>query len=867
MATRDPAALAPIARPWHALPAADAVTELQTDAARGLPAAEAARRLQEWGPNRLPEQQPAGVFQLLLRQFASVLIYVLFVAAVLSLLLGDIVEFIAIVAIAVLNAVLGYVQESRAEQALAALQSMSAPSANLLREGVPHHVAASDIVPGDVILLEAGDISPADARLLETAAMSAGEAILTGESLPVDKTPAPVAADAPLAERSSMVFQGTTVARGRATAVVVATGGATEIGRIAASVATQRDAETPLQRELAHVGRYLAAAAAVLCLLVFLVGLARGIGFEAMLLTSASLAVAAIPEGLPAASTVVLALGVQRMAGRNAIVRRLSSVETLGSVDVIFTDKTGTLTQNSMRVERTWLAGDQGDLVRIALLCNNATLTGAGEPDAGDPTEIALLRYGIESDSAQLDTREFQREGEVPFDPARARMTVVVGSPEGRWALVKGATHVILERSSHIGPHEATQARREEVQRHAADMGKEGMRVLALAHRRLNDESVGEDVEQGLTLVGLVGMRDPLREEAQDAVERARSAGIRVIMITGDQRETAIAIAGDLGIPGSILTGRDVDTTDEHSLAEALGDAGVFARVTSDHKLDIVRASRSRGNIVAMTGDGVNDAPALRAADIGIAMGKGGTDVAREASDMVLADDNFSTIVAAVEEGRTIHANIRHFIHFLLSCNAAEVLVIFLVLIAAGEAALTPLQILFVNLLTDGLPALALGVEPAGPNVMQQKPRSRDGGLLTTRSFVPVLGIGGLIAASSIAAYALGEHWGDVELAASLTFATLVGAQLASSLVFRSEGEPFFHLRNNRWLWFAIGASLAVLLAVFYVPFLQDVFDASTLSARDWAAVALLSLLPLAAGEALKLSGILHRLKLVPTES
>jgi len=837
---------------------------LDTDPSRGLGSEEVARRRESSGPNSLPEQRPPAIVDLVLRQFASVLIYVLLAAAVLSLILGDVVEFVAVVAIAVLNATLGYLQESRAEKALAALRSMSAPSASITRDGSRRSVEAEDLVPGDILVLEAGDIAAADARLLEAVTMTISEAILTGESLPVSKDPAAAAEDAPLAERHSMVFQGTTVTSGHGIAVVTATGSATEMGRIATSVAGQQDDKTPLQKELASVGRYLVAAAAGLCLLVFIVGLVRGIDVEEMLLTSASLAVAAIPEGLPAASTVVLALGVQRMARRNAIVRRLSSVETLGSVNVIFTDKTGTLTLNSMRVERTWLAGEKRDLLRIALLCNNAALTDGDGPDAGDPTEVALLRYALE---AGIGDQDAQREGEVPFDASRARMTVVVRTPEGRLALVKGATHVLLEHSSRIGADEATQERRADVEREAEAIGREGMRVLALAQRKLGDEPVDEALEQELVLVGLVGMRDPLRDEAMDAVALAQSAGIRVVMVTGDQRETAGAIAGDLSIPGDILTGRDIESRDEDSLTQVLGRTGVFARVTSEHKLDIVRAARARGSIVAMTGDGVNDAPALRAADIGIAMGKGGTDVAREASDMVLADDNFSTIVAAVEEGRTIHANIRRFIHFLLSCNAAEVMVVFIVLVAAAETALTPLQILFVNLLTDGLPALALGIEPASPNVMLQPPRSRDGGLLTARSFTPVLGMGGLIAAASLVAYVLGDRWGGAGHATSLTFATLVGGQLTSSFVFRSENRAFFQLQLNRWLVMAIVGSILALVAVFLVPVLRDIFDVSTLSARDVAVVMALSMAPLVIGEAVKLSGIVHRLGWVPQES
>jgi Ca2+-transporting ATPase len=541
-------------------------------------------------------------------------------------------------------------------------------------------------------------------------------------------------------------------------------------------------------------------------------------------------------------------------------------VETLGSVNVILTDKTGTLTQNSMSVESIWLAGDEQDLIRIARLCNNAVL-GAGEkPDTGDPTEIALLRYATDLPGSQ-GLEGMQREGEIPFEAGRARMTVVVRSPEVRLALVKGATAVLLDRAVRIGHQEATSATRAEVEDRASKMGREGMRVLALAQRELGDEALGDALEDDLTLVGLVGMRDPLRPEAKGAVAQAQSAGIRVVMLTGDQRETAGAIASALAIDGKVLTGRDIEGRNQDVLGREVTDVGVFARVTSDDKLKIVRAVRSAGHIVAMTGDGVNDAPALRAADIGIAMGRAGTAVAREASDVVLADDNFSTIVAAVEEGRTIHANIRRFIHFLLACNAAEVLVVFSVLLAVGEAALTPLQILFVNLLTDGPPALALGVEPANPQVMQQSPRSRREGLLTAQSLVPVLGMGGLVAASSLVAYALGEQWGEGDLARSMTFATLVGSQLGASLAFRSEHEPFYKLQNNRWLWLAIGCSLLALVAVFSLPFLRTAFDITSLAPREWSSVVLLSLVPLAVGETLKAVGVLRRLKLVPTES
>jgi Ca2+-transporting ATPase len=641
------------------------------------------------------------------------------------------------------------------------------------------------------------------------------------------------------------------------------------MGRIASNVIAQPREQTPLQYELHRVGRVLAIAAGVLCLGVFIIGIARGIDTDKMLLTAASLGVAAIPEGLPAASTVVLALGVQRMASRNALVRRLSSVETLGSVTVIFTDKTGTLTQNRMRVEETWLAGSERDFLNVARFCNNAQLAENGDAHRGDPTEIALLDYVRQRDGLSYSSPGYERRLEVPFTADRARMTVVMGTPDGALlALTKGATGRVLERCSLIGTSPATDELRRQVTDRASEMARSGLRVLALAQRALHEEaSDAEQIETGLTLVGLAGMADPLRPEAKDAVRRAREAGIQVVMLTGDQRETAASIGTAVGIEGDITTGGELDQLGPDHLPARLSVTRIFARVTSDHKLQIIRAARRQGHVVAMTGDGVNDAPALRAADIGIAMGIQGTPVAREASDLVLADDNFATIVAAIEEGRTIHANIRRFIHFLLACNTAEIAVVFLLLALAVDPVLTPLQILFVNLLTDGLPALALGVEPAAPGVMQQPPRPRGRGLISEQSFVPIIGLGGAVAFASLAAYWLGRTWEAEDSVASMTFATLVGAQLAVSLVFRSETESVFRLPRNLWLFGALVASLLALLAVFYIPVLQDAFEVQPMSLERWLAVASLSLAPLLAGELVKASGLLQRFDLAPRES
>ena len=869
MASRPPQAAPRLEREaWHALGVESVAAALGSDLAAGLSRAEAARRLAEAGPNLLPETGPPGALRLLLHQFASILVYVLLAAALVSLFLGDILEAASILVIAVLNAALGFAQEYRAERALSALKALSAPSATVLREGAPARVAAADIVPGDVLLLEAGDVVAADARVVASSGLAAAEALLTGESVPVDKLPDAVAGDVQLPERSSMVYQGTLVSRGRGRALVVSTGGWTEMGRIAGLVSRQRREETPLQRELSRVGRYLLLVAALLCAFVFLVGVLRGIAASEMFLTAASLAVAAIPEGLPAAATIVLALGVQRMAQRHVIVRRLSSVETLGTVTTIFTDKTGTLTLNRMTVQETWAAGSEDDLLRIAVLCNNASLGDESGEATGDPTEVALLVFarerGLDATPAQ---KRSPRELELPFDAARARMTVVVRAPRaGRLALVKGAPDVIVGRSTAIGAAPATPEEREAVLRRAAGMAQRGMRVLAFAQRTLADGAGEEEMERDLTLVGLIGLADPLRPEAPEAIETARQAGIHIVMLTGDQPATAASIGRALGLEDEVVSGRDVEELALADLRQKMATANVFARVTSDHKLRIIQAARGEGEIVAMTGDGVNDAPALRAADIGVAMGLGGTDVAREASDMILTDDNFSSIVAAVEEGRAIHANIRRFIHFLLSCNAAEIAVIFIVLLAAGESALTPLQILFVNLLTDGLPALALGMEPAAPGLMQRRPRPprRVGGLVSARSLVPIAGIGGLIAVATLAAYGVGRAWEDAELAGHLAFATLVGSQLAASLVFRSESEVILRLRRNAWLAGAIAVSLVTLLGAFYVPVLSAAFDAEPLSAGQWAVVAALSLIPLLGGEAAKLTRLTQRLNLLP---
>lgn len=787
-------------RPWHALPAQDIVDEFRTSDALGLTRDEAQRRLDRIGPNRLPEAPSPSWLSRLASQFTQLLVVLLMAAAVVSAVIGDRLDAIAIGTIVAINGFLGFAQEYRAERALSSLRAMSTPRARVLRDGRETEIDAAAVVPGDVLFVAAGEAVAADARLLEESGLQADEALMTGESTPVEKSVAAVDADNDLADRASMIYQGTLAIAGRASGIVIATGANTEMGKIAASVSLQRRPTTPLQQRLERLGRVLAGVALLLSAAVLGVSLMRGLGFEESFFTAVSLSVAAVPEGLPAATTIVLALAVQRMATRNALVRRLLAVETLGSVTVICADKTGTLTENSMRVEELWLDGrthlarTTADiernllrrLLRVAALCNDARTVADGAAH-GDPTEVALLEL---ADSLMPDLRpglkDVPRLREIPFDAARRRMTVEMDVDGSSRVLTKGAPETVIPRAATLAGSgqdvSLDESTRQMIFADAEAMAHRGLRVLALA----DGEASAMLDERHLTLIGLVGMADPLRAEARPAIARAIGAGIRVVMITGDHAMTARAIARQVGLHATrVVTGRDLTDRSESELARIVVAADVFARVTSEHKLSIVQALRANGEIVAMTGDGVNDAPALRAADIGVAMGVGGTDVARDAADLVLGDNNFNTIVAAIEEGRTVFANLRELIHFLLTCNLAEVVVVFGLLVTVGATPLLPIQILFVNLLTDSLPAFALGVEPAEPEFMRSRPR-RSPAIFGRDSAAALFGIGALIALATFAAYAWGQASGDDALASRLTFATLVGSQLSASFAFRS---------------------------------------------------------------------------------
>ena len=836
---------------FHARTPEEVVRALATDPERGLSSEEAERRLRRYGKNVLPRREGRSPLAILLGQFASPLVAVLIAAASVSFSLGEVREALAVLAILLLNALLGFFQEYRAERALLALQRLAVPRVRVLRDGRVALVPATELVPGDVILLEAGDVVPADARLIEAVDLAVEEAALTGESVLVEKAVDPVPEDAPLPERKSMVYLGTAVVRGRARAVVVATGPRTELGRIARMLGGVRRAPSPLERRLRALGRQLTLLAAGVIALVVVLGLLRGEDVRTLFLTGVSLAVAAIPEGLPAVVTITLALGAVRMLKKNALVRRLPAVETLGSTGVICTDKTGTLTQNRMTAVRAYVDGRVYELEparpdpRLEALFLPLVLANA----AGDPMELALLRaaeeLGLERDALLA---RWPKLAEVPFSSERKRTATLHRVPEaGRPAgvqgpfvlFVKGAPDVVLERASHLwtpdGPRPLDDAARAELSAVHDRLAGEGLRLLAAAYRSLKAPPDRlEAAEEGLVFVGLVGLVDPLRPEVKPAIEECRRAGIRVVMVTGDHPRTALAVARQLGLEAPrVLTGRELDALDEAELARLAPEVGVYARVVPEHKLKIVAAWQRLRRVVAMTGDGVNDAPALKKADIGVAMGSG-TEVAREAAEMVLLDDNFATIVAAVREGRRVYDNVRRFVLYTLSSNAAEIGAVVLAPFLGMPLPLYPIQILWINLVTDGLPGLALAVEREEEDVMRRPPRRPDESPLSGfvgRAAV-FLGLGMTLA--SLLAGALYWHAGREEWRTML-FSVLTFSQLANALVLRSFRTPIARLGwfSNPWLLAAVASSVALQLAVIYAPALQAVFHTAALPLGD----------------------------------
>jgi Ca2+-transporting ATPase len=891
----------------------DVVAALGTDQRRGLTDEEARARLERSGRNELAAEKPVPAWRRFLAQFQDVLVILLLVATVISAALWAFhrdaalpYESMAILAVVLLNAAMGYLQESRAEAAVAALRAMSAADATVIRNGERRTVDARDIVPGDIILIDQGDTIPADGRLVEAIALQTAEAALTGESLPVTKDTAPIAADVPLADRNNMVFAGTAATYGRGQAVVTATGMRTEMGRIAGLLRETHDETTPLQRELDRTGKILGlvvvAIAVIMIAMIVVVGDVQTVtAFLDVLILGVALAVAAVPEGLPAIVTAVLSIGVQRMARRNAIVRHLAAVETLGSATVIASDKTGTLTLNEMAVRVVVTASGRvafhgsgyspdGEVRRggggpiegvlrtelewalaVADRANNATIQ---ERDSrwivqGDPTEAALLvaarRAGLQPEA--LDAR-LPRVGEVPFSSERKLMSTVHRDTEQHRLMVftKGAPDVLLTRCTHeIAGNDRrpfTPARRAEILQINEALAGDALRTLGVAVRWLPGDAPEEQaahpderVEQDLAFAGLIGMIDPPRPEAKDAVARAKGAGIRPLMITGDHPRTAAVIARELDIAsdGRVVTGAQFDQLTDDALSKSVSVVSVYARVDPEHKLRIVDALRRTGAVVAMTGDGVNDAPALKRADIGVAMGITGTDVSKQAADMVLADDNFASIVAAIEEGRAIFANIRKFLRYLLSSNIGEVMTMFFGVLLAGRIGLPseggmvvlPLlatQILWINLVTDGPPALALGVDPPDDALMRQPPRPIGESVITPRMWRGIVFVGAIMALGTLyvldAALPGGfvDGSGDLRYAQTMAFTTLMLFQIFNVVNARSDDRSAFAgLLANPWLWLAMAVSVALQAAVVYAPFLQRAFGTTALSGADWA--------------------------------
>jgi len=895
-------------------PAMDVTAALQTDSRTGLTDTAAQQRLQQYGKNELDSVPPIPAWRKFLVQFESPLVLLLLFATVVSFVVWLIereeslpFEAIVILAIVLLNAILGFVQEARAERSVASLMAMSAATASVIRDGHRQKIASSEIVPGDILVIEEGDTIAADARLLEVTALQTAEAALTGESLPVSKTIDAIDGEVGIGDQLNMVFNGSAATYGRGKAVVTSTGMQTEMGKIAGLLQRTEADPTPLQVEIEHVVRLLGIAVIVIAIIVIgAVLLTQPIsGFSALvdvLILGVSLAVAAVPEGLATILTIVLALGVQRLAKRNAIMRKLAAVETLGSANVICSDKTGTLTKNEMTVRTIVTASGRAEFtgigyapegealqdgkpldgalrveveraLRAADLANNSVLQ---QRDGrwsiqGDPTEAALkvatAKLGLRHDA--LEAR-FVRLGEVPFSSERKLMSTVhsdAEQPERAMIFAKGAPDVLLSKCSHerVGEEarELTQPRRDEIQAQIDGLASEAMRTLGVAYRTQAKAEVPDNVsdsvdaiEHDFVFLGLIGMIDPPRPEAKVAVERAHRAGIRVIMITGDHPRTAQAIASELGIikPNDrVLTGGELTKMDADALRKVVGTVSCYARVSPEHKLLIVQALKKNGNVAAMTGDGVNDAPALKSADIGVAMGITGTDVSKEAADMVLTDDNFATIVSAVEEGRGVFSNIRKFLRYLLSSNIGEVLTMFLGVVFAGviglraeegELLVLPLlatQILWINIVTDAAPALALGVEPVTGDVMGRSPRKRSERVIDRPMWIGIFFVGLVMAIGTLFVLDLSlpgglvEGTGNMVYGHTMAFNTLVLFQLFNVLNARSDrSSVFVGLFRNPWLWLAVALSVGLQLLVIYVPFLQQAFDTYALSLQDW---------------------------------
>ncbi len=834
---------------------------------RGLSSVEAEERLKVYGANKIREVERIHPFWIFLGQFKSPIIWILLAAMLISLLVQEFIDFYVIGAIVVLNSILGFVQEYRAERAIEALKKLISLKATVLRDGQEKEIDAELVVPGDIVLLETGDKIPADARLLEAVNLQTQEAALTGESVPVKKNVTALKKEAAVADRINTVFSSTIVTNGHAKAVVTGTGMRTEIGMIAQLIQESAPEPTPLQKTLKKLGKYIGVMVILIAILVFIVGIIKiEQPVTAILLTAIALAVAAIPEGLPAVVTVGLSIGVQRMARKNALVRNLPSVETLGACTVICADKTGTLTHNEMTVRKLYVNRQVVDvagsgyepegyfskdaksfelLLRIGALNNNAKLR--KENDAwqviGDPTEAALL---VSAKKSKLDVEnlhdKFPRVSEIEFTSERKRMTTIHSVDKHKVAYSKGAAEVILSRCGKIWVNgrveRLSRSEKDEILAQNEKFAKQALRVLGFSYKELKGVDAKGDPEKDMIFVGLQAMIDPPRREVKEAVDKCKTAGIKVVMITGDHITTAQAVAKELGIEGKAVTGLELDQIE--NLADEVEGIAIYARVNPAHKLKIIQALKAKGHIVAMTGDGVNDAPALKKADLGIAMGITGTDVAKEASAMILADDNFATIVRAVEEGRRIYDNIQKYLAYLLSGNIGEVLVILSSILLGLPLPLIAIQILWINLVTDGLPALALGVDPAEPGIMQRPPRKQNHNIF--KEIAPYIYVYPIL-------LTIGTMWlfdvyqPDLLRSQTVAFTSIVMFEIFQAISCRSVRKPVFvvGLFANKWLWLALFSSLALQALIMYVPFLQSVFHMAALSFAEWIIITLVA--------------------------
>ena len=864
---------------WFNKSTDETIKELNSDSLNGLSSITAKERLDANGENKLAGKKKKSIFMLFFAQINDVMIYILLAAALVSGIVGEVSDSIIILLVILVNALIGLIQESKAEKALDALKQLSTPKALVKRDGEIKEIPSEEVVVGDIIIIDAGRYIPADLRILESANLKIEESAFTGESVPADKSSDTILAegDVPIGDQHNMLFMSTLATYGRGTGIVTATGMDTQIGKIAKMLDSEGDDSTPLQKKLAQLGKTLGITAVGISVLMFIVSMFQGRDFMDMFMTSISLAVAAIPEGLPAIVAIVLALGVQRMIKENAIIRKLPAVETLGSVNIICSDKTGTLTINKMTVKKFFVNGDLKTLEEAnikdnttkllidgMILCNDATSTEVSK--TGDPTEIALLdvgnKFSIFKDALNS---EHKRVNEIPFDSDRKLMTTVNKYDDKYYTFTKGAIDSILKISTKIIINGEVKDFTDEIKASILEssnkMSDDALRVLALGCRTLENEHIAIDnLEDNLTFVGLMGMIDPPREEVKGSIELSKKAGIRTIMITGDHKNTAVAIAKELGIAENIsqaMSGSEIDTYSDEDFTKIVNNYRIFARVSPEHKVKIVKAFKSYGNIVSMTGDGVNDAPSLKAADIGVAMGITGTDVAKGAADMVLTDDNFTTIVRAVEEGRNIFNNIKKSILFLLSCNLGEVIALFFAILFNWATPLLPIHILWVNLITDSFPALSLGVDPGDHDVMDSKPRSPKESLFSGIGGKLLIVNGVLIGVITLVAFKVGERLypGSLMHAQTMSFVVLSVSQLFYSLAMRNETKSLFQVGvfKNKWLIGSIVFGIGLQFIIITVPVLASIFKVYALTLSDWGLVIGLSLVPFLINEIIKI--------------